>query len=76
MLKLVKPVGDIYAPIYFDSDVIIKLVLKSMWVGFMPTLTTWKLVIDIDDRELALSELISRIYESDWSNELCLSTKQ
>ena len=47
--NMFKPPGEIYAPIYYNSDYIIKLIQKPGWGGHIMALVIWDLfVIDID----------------------------
>jgi hypothetical protein len=44
-----RPPGEIYAPVLYNKDYIIKLVSKPKWGGYILALTVWDLVIiDID----------------------------
>jgi len=50
-----KPPGEIYATLVYDKDLMIKLVKKPSWGGYILALTVWDLlVIDIDDDEFEL----------------------
>jgi hypothetical protein len=48
----VKPPGEIYAPVMYCPDYMIKLVHKPRWGGYILALTVWDLVvIDIDTND-------------------------
>ena len=48
----VRPPGEIYAPVYYNRDYMIKLVEKNGWGGYILALVVWDLlVIDIDVEE-------------------------
>lgn len=48
--NVVRPIGEFYAVIAYDSNHILKLVKKPKWHGFVPCLVMWDFVIiDIDD---------------------------
>lgn len=47
--NLCPPPGEIYAPVYYCPDYMIKLVKKESWGGYLLTIVLWDLlVIDID----------------------------
>ena len=49
----IRPPGEIYAPVYYTDDYMIKLVQKSGWGGYILALVVWDLVIiDIDVEEI------------------------
>lgn len=60
----VKPPGEIYTPIYYTPDFLIKLVDKNRWGGHILTITLWDLlVVDIDDGTLDnIKDLIDQRY--------------
>jgi hypothetical protein len=69
-----KPPGDMYTPIYYDRDILITLVKKAHWGGYVLFLTTWDmLIIDIDnedeeDEEQALDYIkknVAKYYPND-----------
>jgi len=46
---LVRPMGEMYAPVYWDSDLTVKLTYKKGWGGYYVFLTTYNLAIfDLD----------------------------
>lgn len=50
--NLCAPPGEIYAPVYYCPDYMIKLVKKESWGGYLLTIVLWDLlVIDIDTPE-------------------------
>jgi hypothetical protein len=61
------PPGELYAPIYYDADLMLKLVTKPSWGGHILAVAVWDmLVIDIDEEELEnVEKNIMRLYHDD-----------
>lgn len=68
--NLCPPFGEVYAPVTYNSDYMIKLVNKPRWGGYILTVVLWTmLVIDIDNDDEDIRErirsLIMRYYPDD-----------
>ena len=68
-----RPPGEVYAPIYYNEDYMVKLVHKPGWGGHIIALTIWNLlVIDIDvdenddeDPLIYIEKNILKLYPND-----------
>src|SRR5436309_1169771 len=64
----IKPYGEIYAPIMWNKDYIIKLISKPNWGGYLLTITFWEFQIIDLDHEFPLDkiqELLNYHYPDD-----------
>ena len=73
--NLKRPRGELYAPVYFDKDCMIKLVKKPNWNGLLPVMVEWCMeVIDIDqdfkEPTITFQTLVDRINETGYGHEL------
>ena len=67
--NLACPVGEKYAPIYYDHDCFLKLILKKG--GFYPVLILWDLlVIDLDQPTWSVDDVKKLVMESTYQEQL------
>lgn len=69
--SLVRPCGELYAPVYYDSDCLVKLTWKPSYQYFVLFFTNYKLAIfDIDNQEYTFDDIEKVINESEYRDEL------
>lgn len=69
--NLYRPPGEIYAPIEYCEDYIIKLINKPAWGGHIIAITLWNmLVIDVDQTDEDMLPYIERSISKNYPNDL------
>ena len=64
------PPSEMYAPIYYDSDCLVKICLKPNWGGFLIAMTVWDLlIVDLDKPNWSVDDVIRYINSSPCKSE-------